>query len=73
MARLAVETGLFPLVEYKNVKLSKVRRLKEVKPVEDYLKKQARFKHLFEEKWQDILVEIKEIARKNIEDFGLLK
>ncbi len=71
VARLAVETGLFPLVEYKSGKLNKIKKLKEIKDVERYLEKQNRYKHLLEEKWENVLAEIKEIAENNIKEFGL--
>ncbi len=46
IARLAVETGFFPLYEVENGKLKiNVRR---TKPVEEYLKRQGRFRHLLE-------------------------
>ncbi|MEC9488837.1 MAG: thiamine pyrophosphate-dependent enzyme [Halanaerobium sp.] len=71
VARLAVDTGLFPLVEFTDGQLTKVRKIKEVKPVGEYLGKQARFKHLFDEKWQDVLKEVQDIADENIARFGL--
>ncbi|MEM0078966.1 MAG: thiamine pyrophosphate-dependent enzyme [Nitrososphaerota archaeon] len=47
MARLAVETGIWPLKEaiYGEVKHTYIPR--KLKPVEEYLKTQARFRHLF--------------------------
>lgn len=50
VARLAVETGLFPLVELEHGAVTGVMRLTQQRPVEDYLKLQGRFKHLFDTK-----------------------
>ncbi len=68
IAKLAVETGLFPLVEYENGKLISVRKIK-VKPVEEYLKLQGRFRHLL--KAPEALEEVKKVALANIEKYGL--
>jgi pyruvate ferredoxin oxidoreductase beta subunit len=46
VAKLAVETGLYPLVEYTDGMLSGVRKIRP-KPVVDYLKIQGRYRHLF--------------------------
>ncbi len=47
VSRLAVETGLFPLIELEHGELTGVMRLAEQKPVEEYLRPQGRFRHLF--------------------------
>lgn len=48
VARAAVETAIFPLFEIENgTKLKITKKLKNKKPVEEYLKLQGRFKHLF--------------------------
>ena len=46
IARLAVETGMWILYEIEDGRLRITRRVKERKPVEEYLKTQGRFKHL---------------------------
>lgn len=48
VARLAVETNLFPLYEYDNGTIA-VRKNNKPKPVEEYLKLQGRFKDLSSE------------------------
>ncbi len=68
VARLAVETGLFPLVEYENGKLISVRKIK-VRPVEDYLKLQGRFRHVL--KAPEALEAVRQVARANIEKYNL--
>ncbi|MFH1824576.1 MAG: thiamine pyrophosphate-dependent enzyme [Candidatus Firestonebacteria bacterium] len=69
MAKLAVETGLNPVYEIENGKLSSVLSVKR-KPVEEFLKSQARFKHLFtKEGGAEIIKEIQKIADENFEKF----
>ena len=56
VGRLAVATGIFPLKEYEDGRVvhTKVRRPRV--PVEEYLKLQGRFRHLFEpERREDVL------------------
>lgn len=52
IGKLAVETGKWYLAEYENgkAKMNVVR--KNLKPVEDYLKRQRRFRHLTAENIQ---------------------
>ena len=68
VAKLAVETGLFPLIEYENGKLIGVRQI-QPKPVEEYLKVQGRFKHILSN--PEELKKIQEIANNNIQKYGL--
>ncbi len=73
VSRLAVETGLFPLIELEHGEVSSVMRLSKQRPVEDYLKTQGRFKHLFKDKQG--LTEIRHIqalADTRIRRYGLL-
>jgi len=71
-ARLAVLTGLYPLYEVENGELRALKIPKKV-PVEEYLKEQVRFRHLFgkEDRSKEI-AEIQSIADQNIEKFGLI-
>jgi len=72
VAKLAVETALFPLVEYENGKLVRVRKIKDRKPVEEYLKIQRRFRHLFTHpKGKEIIEMLQRIADENAKFFGL--
>lgn len=48
VGRLAVKTGMFPLKEYENGRVTHTKPLHPRAPVEDYLKLQGRFAHLFE-------------------------
>lgn len=69
IAKLAVATGLYPLVEYEYGKLVKVMKITSLKPVEEYLKTQGRFRHLLKNK--EALGEVQEVANKNIDYYGL--
>lgn len=68
VGKLAVETGLYPLIEYENGKLVAVRQI-QPKPVEEYLKVQGRFKHLLSN--PEAVKAIQAIADYNIEKYGL--
>lgn len=73
IGKLAAQTGLYPLLEYENGELTKVMKVGEKSPkVEEYLKKQGRFAHLFKTKQgKEQIKLIQEIANKNIEKYGL--
>ncbi|MFA4888237.1 MAG: thiamine pyrophosphate-dependent enzyme [Candidatus Omnitrophota bacterium] len=68
VAKLAVETGLYPLIEYEFGVLSSRRQISP-KPVEEYLKAQGRFKHLLNN--PESIKVIQEIADYNIKKYGL--
>ncbi len=66
LARLAVQSRVFPLLEIKNgIEWKLNREITRPKPVADYLKLQGRFKHLSEE-------EIAKIQRNIDKDWELL-
>lgn len=73
VARLAVQTGLFPLIELERGGLVGALPIRDPKPVKDYLKLQQRFRHLFvnESRAQEELEHIQAIADHNIEVYGL--
>ena len=68
VAKLAVETGLYPLFEYENGILVN-RRQCVPKPVQEYLKSQGRFKHLLDN--PEEIKKIQEIADNNIKKYNL--
>jgi len=73
VARLAVETGLFPLIELEHGELTGVMRLTEQKPVEEYLRLQGRFKHLFSGKEGALeLRHLQALADTRVHRYGLL-
>jgi pyruvate ferredoxin oxidoreductase beta subunit len=49
IGRLAVETGIFPLYEVENGRYKLNVERPKLKPVEEYLKTQGRFRHLLDE------------------------
>ncbi len=49
IGRLAVETGIFPLYEVENGRYRLNVDRPKLKPVEEYLKPQGRFRHLLDE------------------------
>ena len=70
--RLAVETAMYPLFEYENGQISGVHKIKDRKPVKEYLEKQKRFSHLFKMPGGDKEIEkIQKMADLNAEHFGL--
>lgn len=73
VSRLAVQTGFFPLVEYVKGELKSVKKIKRIRPLQDYLKKQKRFHHLFEERWQDVYKSLQGITEENIQKYGINK
>jgi pyruvate ferredoxin oxidoreductase beta subunit len=54
---LAVETGIWPLKEYVDGQVVHTKRPRRRKPVEEYLKLQGRYKHLFEPQRNDKLID----------------
>lgn len=71
LARKAIATGLFPIVEFENGQLVSVHKIKSL-PVAEYLKPQKRYQHLFNrDDFQAVLKAIQEKADMNIEKYGL--
>ncbi len=60
LARLAVETGIFPLYEVINGEYHLSIDLPELKPVREYLKHQGRFKHLSDDMLEEIQTRVEE-------------
>ena len=60
LGRLAVETGVFPLYEVENGKYKLTKKVKELKPIRDYLKPQGRFRHLTDDIIDRIQAQVKE-------------
>ena len=72
IARLAAQTGLTPLFEMENGQVTKVRKIKDRKPVEEYLEAQSRFRHLFQRKGgAGQIAKIQAIADANARRYGL--
>jgi pyruvate ferredoxin oxidoreductase beta subunit len=74
LARLAIETGLFPIFEAERGRVTQVRKIRHRTPVAEYLKLQRRFAHLFRDGREDPRVaRLQAMADKNIMDYGLLE
>src|SRR5512143_3317380 len=72
VARLAVESGLFPLFEAEYGEVTGRTRIRQRVKVDEYLKLQKRFAHLFgKEPDTARLAHIQAIADRNIARFGL--
>jgi pyruvate ferredoxin oxidoreductase beta subunit len=73
VARLAVQTGIFPIIEMERGTVVSAMRIRNVLPVSHYLRPQGRFRHLFEDvaEAREELQHLQEIADHNIELFGL--
>jgi len=73
IARLAVETGLFPLFEAEQGRVVTRTTIRRVVPVERYLEPQGRFKHLFgDPPDREAIAAIQAIADENIATYNLL-
>ncbi|MGA8147511.1 MAG: thiamine pyrophosphate-dependent enzyme [Gallionellaceae bacterium] len=73
IARLAKETGLFPVFEAEHGAVTGVLKIRHKLPVEDYLKPQKRFAHLFgKHAHPEMVTRIQAMADRNIRKYGLL-
>ena len=73
MARLAMETALFPVFEAEHGEVKHVSKIRRQLPVEDYLKPQTRFAHLFKPPGHaDLVARIQALADRNVKRFGLV-
>lgn len=74
VARLAVESGLFPIFEGEYGEITGRRVIRKRVPTEDYLRTQKRFAHLFKDPIDTRRLEmIQSIADRNVERFGLVQ
>ena len=64
LGRLAVETGIFPMYEIENGKYTLNIDLPKLRPVEDYLKLQGRFRHLDKDNTAEIQEKVLEEYNK---------
>jgi pyruvate ferredoxin oxidoreductase beta subunit len=73
MARLATQSGLFPVFEAEYGQVTGVTEIRSRVPVEDYLRPQRRFAHLFGSSPDEAALErIRGLAERNIRQYGLL-
>jgi pyruvate ferredoxin oxidoreductase beta subunit len=72
VARMAVECGMFPLIETEHGELTAVTKIRQRTSVDDYLKLQRRFAHVFNPENSAQLEALRAIADRNIRKFDLL-
>ncbi len=73
LARLAVESGLFPLFEARDGHVTSRTQIRRKVPVDEYLKLQKRFAHLFgNAAGAESVALVQAMADRNIAEFGLL-
>jgi pyruvate ferredoxin oxidoreductase beta subunit len=74
LARLAHECGAFPVFEAERGEVTGVSKIRRQVPIEDYLKPQKRFAHLFGAKPDvETIARLQAIADRNIRRYGLLE
>lgn len=74
IARLAKETGIFPVFESEHGEVCGVLKIRRQQPVEEYLKPQKRFAHLFgSNPCTDVIARIQANADRNIRKYRLLE
>jgi pyruvate ferredoxin oxidoreductase beta subunit len=74
VARLAIESGLFPVLEAEHGDVTRVRPIRRRVPAEEYLRAQGRYKHLFEPtRRDDVIAAVAAIAERNIRRYGLIE
>lgn len=72
LSRLAVESGLFPVFEARDGVVTSAQPIRRQVPVEDYLRRQRRFAHLFgDPPATDVIEHIQRLADRNIDRYGL--
>ena len=72
VARLAAESGLFPVFEAEDGSVTSSTPIRRQVPVEEYLRLQARYAHLFRPvERTETIAKIQAIADRNIDKFGL--
>jgi pyruvate ferredoxin oxidoreductase beta subunit len=73
LSRLAVESGLFPVFEAVNGEVVSSLKIRRQVPVEEYLKRQRRYAHLFSSPPEtDVIEHLQSMADRNIARYGLL-
>ena len=74
LARLAKETGMFPVFEAEQGEVTSVLKIRRQVPIEEYLKPQKRFAHLFgKQAHPEMVARLQAIADRHIRKYGLLE
>jgi len=73
VARLATQCGLFPVFEAEHGEVTAATPIRRKVPVEDYLRLQKRYAHLFSpQRREDVLEALQALAERNIRRLGLV-
>ncbi|HEX8963995.1 MAG TPA: thiamine pyrophosphate-dependent enzyme [Rhodocyclaceae bacterium] len=73
MARLAKETGFFPVFEAEHGEVTGVLPIRKKLPIEEFLRPQKRYAHLFGKQPKvDVIARLQALADRNIRKYGLL-
>ena len=73
VARAATQSGLFPVFEAEGGEVTGAAKIRRKIPVEDYLRMQKRYAHLFSPTVrEDVIDRLQAQADKNIARYGLL-
>jgi pyruvate ferredoxin oxidoreductase beta subunit len=73
IGRMGSDCGLVPIFEMEDGEITRRRKIKKKIPVTDYLKAQARYRHLFrDDRGQAEIARLQGMADRNIEKYGLL-
>ena len=72
LARLASQSGLFPVFEAEHGEVVASSKIRQRVQVEEYLKLQRRFAHLFKPRQDDVINALQAMADRNIVRYGLL-
>ncbi len=73
LARMATQSGMFPVFEAEHGELVASTKIRRRVPVEEYLKPQKRFAHLFKPKRdEEVLAALQAMADRNIVRYNLL-
>ncbi len=74
IAWLATETGYFPVFEGAAGEITNATKIRRLRPIEDYLKPQRRYAHLFSPaRRDDVIARLQARADRNIARYGLLE
>jgi pyruvate ferredoxin oxidoreductase beta subunit len=72
IARLATETGIFPVFEAGAGEVTDVTRIRKRLPVTEYLRPQGRYAHPFgDHPREDVIARIQAEADRNVRTYGL--
>ena len=74
LARLAQRSALFPVFEAEHGEVTSVLPIRDRVPVEEYLRPQRRYAHLFSGAGRpDIIARLQQLADRNVARYGLIE